>query len=122
MESAIQQPAPRTPLQLGVTFRRSYARDESSGTLRNISISGAFLEVPGSEFMARQKIQLHFSVSGRLRKVQAMVIWKNSVGCGVKFLPLNNRDVQIVDDLIYFVESQRDDRRSVLDNIFKRVS
>lgn len=122
MESAIQQPAPRTPLQLGVKFRRSYARDESSGTLRNISISGAFLEVAGTDFMAREKIQLHFNVSGRLRKVQAMVIWKNSVGCGVKFLPLNNRDVQIVDDLIYFVESQRDDRRSVLNNIFKRVS
>lgn len=122
MESTIQEPAQRTPLQLEVSFRKSYARDESLGTLRNISITGAFLEVPGGDFTAREKIQLHFSVSGRLRRVQAMVIWKNSLGCGVKFLPLNNRDIQIVDDLIYYVESQRDDRRSVLDKIFKKVS
>lgn len=122
MESSMQVPAPRTPLLLEVSFRKSYARDESQGVLRNISLSGAFLEVAGQEFAVREKLQLNFMVSGRERRVQAMVVWKNSIGCGVKFLPMNNRDVQIVDDLIYYVESQRDDRRDVLNKIFKKVS
>lgn len=122
MESQMQDPAPRTPLQLEVNFRKSYARDESQGILRNISISGAFLEVAGSDFTVQEKLQLDFRVGGRIRKVQALVVWKNSMGCGVRFLPLNNRDVQIVDDLIYYVESQRDDRRDVLNKIFKRVA
>lgn len=122
MEWQMQDPAPRTPLQLEVNFRKSYAREESQGILRNISISGAFLEVAGADFTVQEKLQLDFRVGGRIRKVQALVVWKNSMGCGVKFLPLNNRDVQIVDDLIYYVESQRDDRRDVLNKIFKRVA
>lgn len=122
MDSSIQVPAPRTPLSLEVSFKKSYAREESLATLKNISLSGAFLEVPADNFMTRDKLHLVLSVGGRVRKLQAMVIWKNTSGCGVKFLPVNNRDVQIVDDLIYFVESKRSGRRNVLDNIFKKVS
>lgn len=115
-------PAPRTQLHLEVSFRKSYAREAAQATLKNISISGAFLESKGDLFKSNEKIQLNFEVGGRTRKVSAQVIWTNSSGCGVKFLPLNNRDVQIVDDLIYYVESSRNDRRSVLDSIFKKVS
>jgi len=114
-------PAPRTPLKLEVSFKRSYAREETQGTLRNISISGAFLEFSGGTMKANEKIHLQFIVAGRERKVAASIIWVNSAGCGIKFLPANNRDVQIVDDLIYFVENGRSDRRSVLDTIFKKV-
>ncbi len=114
-------PSPRTPLLLDVSFRKSYARDESAGTLKNISISGAFLESHGESLRVNEKLQLSFMVSGRKRKVPAVVVWANSRGAGVKFIPANNRDVQIVDDLIYFVESSRTDRRSVLDKIFKKV-
>lgn len=115
-------PAPRTPLHMEVTFRKSYARELTQGVLKNISISGAFLESHGDLFKSNEKIQLTFVVGGRTRKVTAQVIWTNSLGCGVKFLPTNNRDVQIVDDLIYYVENSRNDRRSVLDSIFKKVS
>lgn len=115
-----KMPAPRTPLHMEVSFRRSYAREAAQGTLKNISLSGAFLESPG-EFKLNEKLQLTFVVSGRTRKVSAQVIWTNSAGCGVRFMPANNRDVQIVDDLIYFVENSRTDRRSVLDSIFKKV-
>ncbi len=115
-------PSPRTPLVLDVSFRKSYARDESAGTLKNISISGAFLEFSGEALRENEKLQLRFIVSGRQRKVPAVVVWSNKKGAGVKFVPANNRDVQIVDDLIYFVESSRTDRRSVLDKIFKKVS
>lgn len=121
MESSTHTPAPRTKLFLEVSFRKNYAREESKGTLHNISVSGAFLQADGIDFIPREKLQLKFIVSGRERKVQAQVVWKNHVGYGIKFLPLNNRDVQIVDDLIYFVESQRSTRLNVLDNIFKKV-
>lgn len=121
MEDTLKVPAPRTPLSLEVAFKRSYARDEAKGTLKNISISGAFLEYVGESIRANEKIHLKFIVAGRERKVPAFVIWANSAGCGVKFMPTNNRDVQIVDDLIYFVENSREDRRYVVDSIFKKV-
>ena len=115
-------PAPRTPLNIGVSFRKSYAREETGGTLKNISISGAFLSHQDSGLRPGEKLNLTFQVSGRERQVQAVVIWSNSFGSGVKFMPQNNRDVQIVDDLIYFVESKRTGTKGILDEIFKRVA
>lgn len=117
-----QVPAPRTPLVLPVSFRKSYAREESLGVLRNISLSGAFLEFKDHSLRKNDKVQLTFEVSGRIRKIQALIVWTNGAGCGIKFQPANNRDVQIVDDLIYFVESSRSDKKNVLDKIFKKVS
>ncbi|UOF00339.1 PilZ domain-containing protein [Bdellovibrio reynosensis] len=122
MEDTLQVPAPRTPLNLEVSFKRNYARDEAKGTLKNISITGAFLEFTGGEVRPNEKLNLIFVVAGRERKVAAHVIWTNSQGCGVRFKPVNNRDVQIVDDLIYFIENNRDERRSVFDTILKKVS
>ncbi|AHZ85721.1 PilZ domain-containing protein [Bdellovibrio bacteriovorus] len=121
MEDTYTVPAPRTPLNLEVSFKRNYAREETKGTLKNISITGAFLEFEGGEVRANEKLNLVIIVAGRERKIAAHVIWTNSVGVGVKFMPVNNRDVQIVDDLIYFVENSRNDRRSVMDTIFKKV-
>ncbi|WP_413559259.1 PilZ domain-containing protein [Bdellovibrio sp. HCB209] len=121
MEDTLKVPAPRTPLNLEVSFKRNYAREETTGTLKNISISGAFLEFTGGQVRANEKLHLMFVVAGRERKVAAHVIWANSSGCGVKFMPVNNRDVQIVDDLIYFVENGREESRSVMDSIFKKV-
>ena len=121
MEDTLSVPAPRTPLNLEVSFKRNYAREETKGTLRNISITGAFLEFTGGQVRANEKLNLVFVVAGRERKVAAHVIWANSAGAGVKFVPMNNRDVHIVDDLIYFVENSRTDRRSLMDNIFKKV-
>lgn len=122
MEDTQKVPAPRTPLNLEVSFKRSYARDEAKGLLKNISLSGAFLECNGEDFKTNEKISLMFVVAGRERKVAASVIWVNSAGVGVKFLPMNNRDVQIVDDLIYFVENDRTGRRSVFQTILKKVA
>lgn len=115
-------PAPRTPLNIAVEFRKSYAREVSGGSLKNISLSGAFLSHRESSLRAGEKLNLTFQVSGRERQVQAVVIWSNSVGSGVKFMPQNNRDTQIVDDLIYFVESKRTGTRNILDQIFKKVA
>lgn len=115
-------PSPRTPLCLEVSFKKSYARITLSGTLKNISLSGAFLEAQNIELGVGEKINLTFVVGTRERKISAQIIWKNSLGAGVKFLPLNNRDVQIIDDLIYYVESKRIGHRGILDGILKKVS
>lgn len=122
VESTLKTPAPRTPLNLEVSFKRNYAREETNGILKNISITGAFLEFHGGEVRPNEKLHLVIMVAGRERKLAAHVIWVNSLGVGIKFLPVNNRDVQIVDDLIYFVENSRNDRRSVFDTILKKVS
>lgn len=114
--------APRTPLSMEVHFKKSYAREDSLAILRNISLTGAFLNVENSNFRPCEKIHLVLNVSGRIRKLAAEVVWTSQTGCGIKFLPTNNRDVQIIDDLIYFVEEDRSGRRSVYDDILKKVS
>ncbi len=114
-------PSPRLPLQLNIDFRKSYARQGGKGILKNISLTGAFLETETSELFPSDKLILTFVLSERIRRMAATVIWKNNRGCGVQFHPFNKRDVQIVDDLMYFVQNTRAGRRSVLDDIFKQV-
>lgn len=119
----VPSPAPRMPLQLDIEYRRSYARKGEKGKLKNISLSGAFLEIdPDNMLDDQEKVVLSFVVSGRHRKIQAAVVWNNDRGCGIRFIHGNNRDQQIVDDLMYFVETSRAKQRNVLDTIFKKVS
>lgn len=120
----ISTPAPRLPLQLDVEYRRSYARNGEKGRLKNISLTGAFIEMTLEEkkLEPNDKLLLTLQVSGRERQITAHVVWKSTIGCGIRFLPTNNRDVQIVDDLMYFVENSRSTQREVLDSIFKKVS
>lgn len=115
-------PAPRIPLQMQVEFRKSYGRQNAKGLLKNISLTGAFLETETIELAPTDKLVLEIVVSERRRKMIATIVWKNQLGCGVMFQPFNKRDTQIVDDLMYFVQSSRDVRRSLLDNIFKVAS
>ena len=116
-----EQPAPRIPLKLSVEYRKSYGRSGETGLLKNISLSGAFLEHENEAMREGDKVAVTFKVGGRTRKIPALIVWTNSAGSGVKFQPSNNRDVQIVDDLMYFVESKRENRRGVLDDIFERA-
>lgn len=121
----VSSPAPRIPLQMEIEFRRSYARRGEKGRLKNISLTGAFLEIEGQiprKLSPQDKLLITLFVSGRARQISAHVIWHSDTGCGLKFLPTNNRDVQIVDDLMYFVENSRDSQREVLDSIFKKVA
>lgn len=114
-------PAPRLPLQLSVDFRKSYARQDGKGTLKNISLTGAFMETAALDLVPSDKLIITFRVSERTRKMIGKVVWKNGSGCGIKFQPFNKRDVQIVDDLMYFVENTRECRKEVLDSILKQV-
>lgn len=117
----LNTPAKRTPLLMEVEFKKNYAREESKGQLRNISVTGAFIENSRDQFRPEEKIYLKFKVGNRERKIAAKVVWTNSIGCGVAFMPTNNRDVQIVDDLIYFVETKRTSGKDIFDSILKKV-
>ncbi len=115
-------PAQRTPLNIEVEYRKNYAREGTAGTLKNISLTGAFLKHVGDALKVGEKLVVNFTVAGRERAVHATVVWTNPVGSGVRFQPINNRDVQIVDDLIYYVESKREGTRGILDEILKKVA
>ncbi|MGE3680438.1 MAG: PilZ domain-containing protein [Bdellovibrionales bacterium] len=115
-------PAPRIPLQMRVEYRKSYGRQIVKGILKNISLTGAFLETENVELLPTDKVVLELVVSERRRKMAATVVWKNARGCGVRFQPFNRRDVQLVDDLMYFVQSRREFRRTLLDDIFKNAA
>ncbi len=122
MEDKVTKPAKRLPLILKVEFRKSYARQDAKGVLKNISLTGAFLETNLSDLAPTDKLIITFQVSERVRKMAGTVVWKNKSGCGIQFQPFNKRDVQIVDDLMYFVENRREDRKEVLDIILKQVA
>ena len=115
-------PAPRFPIELNVKFRRSYGRDFSEGVLKNVSISGAFLKNSHPDIQAQDKILLTLNVSGREHSLSARVVWACPQGCGLKFLPFNSKDTQIIDDLIYFLESKREKRKDILSNILEKVA
>jgi hypothetical protein len=114
--------APRVPLNVSIEFRRNYARVSDFGVLKNISMSGAFIETNSHRLQTREKVKLTFNVGGRIRQINAAVIWVREAGAGLKFQPYNNQDLQIVDDLIYFIENQRSSRRNVLATIFDKVT
>lgn len=117
-----QVPAPRIPLQMSVEFRKSYGRQNVKGILKNISLTGAFLETETLELAPEDKLILELVVSERRRKMVATIIWKTHKGCGVMFQPFNKRDTQLVDDLMYFVQNRREFRKGILDDIFKKAS
>lgn len=122
MKETSKKPAKRLPLVLNVEFRKSYARQDAKGVLKNISLTGAFLETDISDMAPSDKLVITFQVSERVRKMSGTVIWKNGRGYGIQFQPFNKRDVQIVDDLMYFIESRRESQKEVLENILKQVS
>ena len=115
-------PASRYPLELDVLFRKQYQRDPSYGTLKNISMTGAFIEKSALNVQLSERIVLSLNLSGRERNLTAKVIWVSQRGIGIKFSEFNNQDLQIVDDLIYFLESKRETRKDVLKKIFKKIT
>lgn len=121
MNKGKSAPMPRTPLHVGVQFKRNYARKASPGVLKNISLTGAFLKQPECEFVAGEKIVVSFNVGNRERSITSKVVWKNQYGCGLKFEHFNNRDRQIIDDLIYFIETKRENVRNVFEKIIDRM-
>ncbi len=114
--------SPRTSLHIEVEYRKSYGRENATGILKNISLSGANLKQQSEPLRTGEKLVLTFKVSGRERSIHAEVIWTNSKGSGIKFMPQNNRDTQIIDDLIYFVQSKKSGQKEILEKIFSKVA
>lgn len=114
--------SPRIPLSVEIEFRKSYSRQGSPGLLKNVSLSGAFVETNDPKLEPNDKLQLWLTVGSRMRKINAEVIWKNITGVGVKFNHTNNRDLQIIDDLMYFAENKRLSQKGLLKDIFDKVS
>ncbi len=117
-----ESPAKRIPLSVEVEFKKNYARQINKGVLLNISVTGAFLKIDGHSFETGEKLSLKFVVGARERDLSAKVVWVNQYGAGVQFQHSNNRDLQIIDDLMYYVEESRQDRKQVLEGIFKLVA
>lgn len=115
-------PAKRVMLAVEVSYRKTYGRQDLKGKLINISLSGAFLKTLDTEVNQGEKLHLTFTVGTRTRDLMAKVVWSNQYGIGVEFMHTNNRDIQIIDDLIYYVEESRHDRKQVLSQIFEKVS
>ncbi len=120
MESASDK-AQRFSVELDLDFKCNYARDYNKATIKNISVSGALITTD-TPLKPDEKINVFFKVSGRERKVAAQVIWVGERGAGVKFNHYNNRDLQIVDDLIYFATEKSSSTKNLLQNILSKVA
>lgn len=114
--------SPRVPLQLEINYKTNYARADLKAVLKNISLTGGFLALNTENLRTKDKISVSVTVADRERTIKAEIIWKNSEGVGVKFIPKNNRDIQIIDDLIYFVESKQIGYKSIFLDFLNRNS
>lgn len=115
-------PAPRTRLNVAVIFRRKYAREDEKGCLKNISESGAFLAQTGDPLPMGSKVHIILDFLGHRREIVAEIIWSNTNGGGLRFLPNVGRDKLAVQDFIEYINEQKNSRNSTLDLIFKKVS
>jgi hypothetical protein len=69
-----------------------------------------------------EKLNVFLTVSGRTRKVAAKVVWVGDRGVGVEFQPFNSRDLQIVDDIIYYATEKNTSTKSLFDTILNKVA
>ncbi len=115
-------PAKRIKLNLQVDLRKSYWRKSKKVNFLNISQTGAYMQIPDMPVQINEKISLKLNVGSRTRKIEARVVWTNEFGAGICFLFKSNRDMQLIDDLMYFVEAGRKDQIQVLSDILKNVA
>ena len=123
------------PLNLDVAYKKNYARHFKNGQLKRINNFEAYLFIGRDEVTLDQrtplddkkslnlkdKISIVLQLGERKRILQASVTSTDSYGAKVKFHFYNNRDYQIVDDLIYFIEKSKEKRRRRLDFIFDQT-
>ncbi len=115
------QPEPRFNVDLAFEFKRNYARNIAKAEVRNISLTGAFIKTEVN-LKPSEKLNVYLSVSGRTRKVAAKVVWVGDRGVGLEFQPFNSRDLQIVDDIIYYATEKNSSTKSLLGSILNKVA
>jgi len=113
--------SPRFSVDLNFEFKRNYARQISKAEVKNISLTGALIktELP---LRPSEKLNVYLTVSGRTRKVAAKVVWFGERGVGLQFQPFNSRDLQIVDDIIYYATEKNSGAKSLFDSILHKVA
>ena len=106
----------RTELHLEIMYKTIYGRTQKKAIFKNISHTGACLEMDDLDVRIKDHIKIQFTVADRLREIRAEVIWKTNTSCGVRFMPKNNQDVLIIDDLIYYVKNKTIGYKSLFDD------
>ena len=108
---------------LDVEYKKKYARHFKVGRLRDISNSEAYLLTKDDKtpFNLKDEISITLKLGQRKRTLQASVIASDTSGVKIKFHFYNNREYQIVDDMIYFIEKSKEERRQSLDFIFNQT-
>lgn len=117
-----ESPALRTRLNVSVSFRRRYGRQDEFGSLKNISETGAFLAHSDQPIPAGSKAHITLDFAGHRREIVAEVIWSSHAGSGIRFLPHVGRDQLAVDDFIAYIKEIKAHRSEKLALIFKKVA
>ena len=106
-----------------VEYKKKYARHFQIGRLKDISNSEAYLLTKNNKasLNLKDEISILFKLGERKRVIQASVISSDAHGVKLKFHFYNNKEYQIVDDLIYFIEKSKEERRQSLDLIFNQA-
>jgi hypothetical protein len=124
MENIVENnavPQPRHAVELAFEFKRNYARQATTAEVKNISLTGALIQTDVT-LKPSEKLNVYLTVSGRTRKVAARVVWVGDRGVGLQFQPFNNRDLQIVDDIIYYATEKTSSTKNLLDSILNKVA
>lgn len=93
-------------MNLVTSLKRLFSRAGIEVTVKNLSLTGAFIEVSNKDLCLHDKVKIAVVLFDRERELSATVVWKNETGVGVKFIYKNSQDMQIVDDLIYFSKNR----------------
>lgn len=98
--------APRIKVNYKIALKKLFSNNQDMVKIKNISMSGAFIEMSTEDFNTREMVGLNFVVSDRERVVQARIVWKSNEGIGVQFHPQNFQDQVIINDLIFFLQNK----------------
>jgi Tfp pilus assembly protein PilZ len=120
-QNITDEPAKRFNVELEFEFRRNYARKSDMALVKNLSVSGALVKTD-RPLKLSEKINVFLTVSGRKRRIPATVVWVGDRGVGLKFEHFNNRDLQIVDDILYYATEKSSSDKSLLDTILNKVA
>ncbi|MBK9293645.1 MAG: PilZ domain-containing protein [Oligoflexia bacterium] len=116
-----KKPAERHNIDFDLDFKCNYARDFNKAQIKNLSVTGALIKTDVA-LKPDERINVFVRISGRERKIPAKVVWIGERGAGIKFNHFNNRDIQIVDDLIYFVTEKGLSTKDLLQNILNKAA
>lgn len=121
MDNKDTKPAQRFSIDFDLDFKCNYARDYNKAQIKNLSVSGALIKTDVA-LKQSEKINVFVRLSGRERKIPAEVVWIGDRGVGIKFNHFNNRDIQIVDDLIYFATEKGLSTSELLESILNKAA